>query len=60
MFEQHVLPYFQDLALTAITSEIIKQWQMEIQQKRTFDHKHGEYYHFAGVIPVICLKQREK
>ena len=32
MFEQHVLPYFQDLELTAITSEAIKQWQKQLKK----------------------------
>lgn len=44
MFEQHVLPHFQDLELTAITTEVIKQWQTEMQQKERRGKKFSQTY----------------
>lgn len=44
MFEHHVLPHFQDLELSAITTEVIKQWQMEMQQKERRGKKFSQTY----------------
>lgn len=44
VFEQHVLPHFQDLELTAITTDVIKQWQTEMQQKERREKKFSQTY----------------
>ena len=44
MFEQHVLPHFQDLELTAITTDVIKHWQTEMQQKERRGKKFSQTY----------------
>ena len=44
MLEQHILPYFKDLELTAITAAVIKQWQEKVQQKERRGKKFTSTY----------------